>query len=75
MPGRPEHDPVATRLAEPGVGGAIVLPDVGLDLDDPADPPAGVVVPDQSCAEQRPSGLQRRRGERCAIDEIQPARG
>jgi hypothetical protein len=75
MTRRPEHDAVAGRPPEPGVRGAIVLADVRLDLDDPADPPAGVVVPDQPCAEQRPSGLQRRRGEGCPIDECQPARG
>jgi hypothetical protein len=55
--------------------GPVVLPDVGLDLDDPPDPAAGVVVPDQPRAEQRPSGLERRPGERRAVDETQPARG
>ena len=36
-PGRPEHDRVAGRPAEPGVRRAVVLADVGLDLDDPPD--------------------------------------
>jgi hypothetical protein len=57
------------------VRGTVVLPDVRLDLDDPPDAAARVVVPDQPGAEQRSAGLQRRRGERCAIDELQPARG
>ena len=35
---RPEHDPVARRRAHPRVRRAVVLADVGLDLDDPPDP-------------------------------------
>jgi hypothetical protein len=54
---------------------AIVLPDVGLDLDDPTDTPTGVVVADQPGAEQRPAGLQGRPGQCRAIDQdqLQPA--
>ena len=50
---RPEHDPVACGLAEPGVRRPVVLADVRLDLDDPADAPPGRVVADQPRADQR----------------------
>ena len=46
---------------EPGVRGPVVAPDVRLELDDPADAPAGLVVADEPRAEQRPGGLERRR--------------
>ncbi len=72
---RPEHDPVPGGFAEAGMRGAIVLPDVGLDLDDSADPAAALVVADQPCAEQGPPGLQGRPGQGRPIDEPQPARG
>ena len=38
---RPVHDRVPGGRAEAGVGGPVVLADVGLDLDDPGHPPAG----------------------------------
>jgi hypothetical protein len=41
------------------VGRLIVLADVRLELDDPPDPPAGGVVPDESPAEERDPDLER----------------
>jgi hypothetical protein len=41
------------------VGGS----EIGLDLDDPGASPAGLVVADQSCPEQRWSDFDRRSGE------------
>ena len=75
MAGRPEHDPVARGLPESGVGRAVVPSDVGLDLDDPADSPAGLVVTDQARAQQRPPGLERGPGQCRSIDQAQPDRG
>ena len=52
--GRPEHDRVARGPSESRVGREVVRADVRLDLDDPPDPPAPVVVADQARAEQGP---------------------
>jgi hypothetical protein len=73
MARRPEHDPVAGRLAEPGVGSAIALADVGLDLDDPADPAAGRVVADQAGADERAARLERRAGQAAPLEDAQLA--
>jgi hypothetical protein len=48
------------------VGRPVVLADVRLDLDDPADPPARGVVADEAGAEQPAAGLERRAGEEVA---------
>jgi hypothetical protein len=48
------------------VRGEVVLTDVGLDLDDPTDPPASGVVPDQARSEQVRGGLERRSAEEIA---------
>ena len=53
MARRTEHDPVARGLAEAGVRGAIVAPEVGLDLDDPTDAPSGRVVADEARPDER----------------------
>jgi hypothetical protein len=55
--------------------GLIVLADIRLDLHDPADAPAGLVVADQSRIEQGPPRLQGGSDERSPIDEAQPDRG
>jgi hypothetical protein len=74
MTRRSEHHPVAAGHAESGVRGAVVLADVGLDLDDPPDPPAGLVIADQPDAEECAAGVERGPGEACPIDDRQPAR-
>jgi hypothetical protein len=50
------------------VRGAIVLADVRLDLDDPPDAEAGCVLPDETGAEQRASGVERGLREERAIE-------
>jgi len=45
------------------VGGAVVLADVRLDLDDPGDAPAGRVVTNKAGAQQAAAGVERRPGE------------
>jgi hypothetical protein len=45
------------------VRGEIVLADVRLELDDPADPPSRAVVADEVPAEECPPGLERRQVE------------
>jgi hypothetical protein len=72
MTRRSEHDPVASRLAEPGVGGAIAPSDVRLELDDPADASPGRVVTNESGADERSRGVDRRGGEDRPIDDRQP---
>jgi hypothetical protein len=49
----------------------IVLADVRLDLDDPADAPPGRVVADQPGTDQPDSRLERRAGQDRAIDDAQ----
>jgi len=48
------------------VGGAVLLADVRLDLDDPGDPSAGRVVANEAGAEQPSPGVDRRSGEEVA---------
>ena len=68
-PGRPVHDGVPGGPSEACVGRAIVLADVGLELDDPGHPPGAIavavarIVPDQPAAEQRPAELESRQRE------------
>ncbi|HEX5824688.1 MAG TPA: hypothetical protein VFY18_09550 [Candidatus Limnocylindrales bacterium] len=45
------------------MGRPVLLADVRLELDDPARPPDGPVVPDQPTAEQRPTELEGRQPE------------
>jgi len=52
--------------------GAVVGPDVCLELDDPARSTARRVVPDEVCPEQRPRGFDGRRGEERPVDDGQP---
>ena len=71
MAGRPEHDPVAGGLAEPGVRRAIVRPEVGLDLDDPADPPPGRIVADEPGADEGAAGVEGRAGQDGPVEDAQ----
>ena len=61
---RPEHDAVAGRSAEPGMGGLIFGPDVRLDLDDPAGAQAaGGLLMDEARPDEGVSRLEGRRRE------------
>ena len=71
MTGRPEHDPVARGLAEPGVRRAIVRPEIGLDLDDAADPTTGRVVPDEPGADEGAPGVEGRAGQDGPVEDAQ----
>jgi hypothetical protein len=51
--------------------GTIVTPDVGLDLDDPADAPAGLVLADEPRPDQRARCLQRGSGKDGSVDDAQ----
>jgi hypothetical protein len=52
------------------MGGTVILPDVRLELDDPADPGAsGNVGADEAGAEQGARGLEGRPGEEIPIDD------
>jgi hypothetical protein len=53
------------------VGRLVVLADVGLDLDDPSDPPAGGVVADQPRADEAACGLERRPREDGPVEDAQ----
>jgi hypothetical protein len=64
----PEHDPVTGGLAEAGVRGQILAADVRLDLDDPPDAPAGVIVSDEDGTQKGSAGLQRGPREQCAVE-------
>jgi hypothetical protein len=55
--GRVEHRRGPRAASEPGVGGAILGTGVGLDLDDPADSPAGRALAHQAGAQEAPGGL------------------
>jgi hypothetical protein len=59
MAGRAEHDPIARRLTEPCVRRPILRTEIGLDLDDPRDPPAGRVVANETRADEQASGIER----------------
>jgi len=48
------------------VGGAVLFADVGLDLDDPGDPPPRCVVANEAGAEQPAPGVERRPEEEVA---------
>ena len=51
------------RSPEPGVRRPVVLADVRLDLDDPPDAAAAVVLADEAQADQRRRDLERRPAE------------
>ena len=68
-PGLTEHDRVSGGPAEPGMRRAVVLPDVRLDLHDPAHPPPGGVLADQPDPEQPARSLQRGSGEDLPRDD------
>jgi len=51
------------------VRGSVVLADVGLDLDDPPDPPPVAVVTDEPPAEQGCGDLERRQREQLVAIE------
>ena len=67
--GRSEHDLIAGRLTEPGVGGPVIPADVGLDLNDPPDAPPGWVIADQACPEQGTGSRQGGSGEGFARED------
>jgi hypothetical protein len=50
---------------------AILRPEVGLDLDDPAHASAGGVVAHEASADQGTAGIERRTGEDGPIDDAQ----
>ena len=74
MAGRPEHRPVACSWPEARVRCPVAHADVCLDLDDPPGTASGLVVTDESRAEQASGGLERGAGEERAVDDAQ-ARG
>jgi hypothetical protein len=45
------------------MGGAVLLADVGLDLDDPGGATIGAVIADETSAEESRTGIQRRSSE------------
>jgi hypothetical protein len=49
--------------------GEILATDVGLDLDDPSRPPAGLVVANEGRSEERASSLERGLGEEGPIQD------
>lgn len=69
----PEHDPIAGRLAEPGMRGEVIQADVGLDLDDPPNASSRGVVTDQVRPEQRATGLQAGARQDRPVEDAQPA--
>jgi hypothetical protein len=75
MAGRPEHDPVAGRFAETGVGGAVVPADVGLELDDPSDPSTGRIVADEARPDERSGRREGRALEEGPLDDAQKVAG
>ena len=71
MARRPEHRPVAGGRPEARVRCPVVNADVGLDLDDPPGPEAGLIVADESRAKQASGGLERGAGEERSVDDGQ----
>ena len=53
------------------MGRAVVRPEVGLDLDDPARAATGGIVADEPGADQGTRGLERRAGQDAAIEDAQ----
>jgi hypothetical protein len=49
----------------------ILDPDIGLELDDATDAPAGLVVANESGSEEPPCRLEGRPGEESAVDDGQ----
>jgi hypothetical protein len=68
----PEHHAVPVGLPEPGMRGAIVDADVGLDLDDPADASTSGVIADQARADERPGRQQGRARQQGPLEDAQP---
>jgi hypothetical protein len=54
------------------VRGPVVRAAIRLDLDDPTDAPTGLVVADETRAEQAAGGVRGSSGEACPVEDAQP---
>ncbi len=66
-----EHDPIAGRLAESGVGRTVLRSEIRLDLDDPPHPSPRRVVANEAGADEGAAGRQRRARQEGPIDDAQ----